>query len=248
MRITAWQVKSSESSRVHTVGFTSPDGTWHTDSDHGSHQAAVDRAIVLNGRLMQYVYIMGDEAGSIVWHVGYYHQVGGTWIPMATCSRAEARRMVIRLNSPDLPQPTIGEMGWVRAASDAHVGWPLASEASLAGKAGFLIHMSQQPAASQAHQDEPQQAHQHPLASFTYPDGELAIQAILAASARPDVQVWLLTELFVKSWRPQIQALAQRIVNDLNDPTYDELESPEARQMRLARNIHRLIHSRLKQS
>lgn len=147
--------------------------------------------------------------------------------------------MVMRLNDPRLHR--MGQQ------QDPEI-WPLASEASPAGKAGFLIHMSQQPAASQAHQDEPQQAHQHPLASFTYPDGELAIQAILAASARPDVQVWLLTELFVKSWRPQIQALAQRIVNDLNDPTYDELESPEARQMRLARNIHRLIHSQLKQS
>lgn len=218
MRITAWQVKSSESGRVHTVGFTSPDGIfWHTDSDHGSHQAAMDRAAALNGRLMQYVYIMGDEAGSVVWHVGYYHQVGGTWIPMATCSRAEARQMVMRLNDPQLPQPTIGEMGWVRAASDAHMG-------------------------------QQQDPDIWPLASFTYPDGELAMQAILVAAARPDVQVWLLTELFAKSWRPQIKALAQRIINDLNDPTYDELESPEARQMRLARNIHRLIHSQLKQS
>lgn len=29
MRITAWQVKSSESSRVHTVGFTSPAAPEH---------------------------------------------------------------------------------------------------------------------------------------------------------------------------------------------------------------------------
>lgn len=32
-----------------TVGFYAPDGQWHTDSDHGSQDAAGDRAAYLNG-------------------------------------------------------------------------------------------------------------------------------------------------------------------------------------------------------
>jgi len=32
-----------------TVGFYSPDGTWHTDSDHGDRDSAAARVHYLNG-------------------------------------------------------------------------------------------------------------------------------------------------------------------------------------------------------
>ena len=34
---------------LYTVGFYSPDGEWHTDSDHGNKDAAADRVHYLNG-------------------------------------------------------------------------------------------------------------------------------------------------------------------------------------------------------
>jgi len=34
---------------LYTVGFYSPGGEWHPDSDHGSKQAAADRVAFLNG-------------------------------------------------------------------------------------------------------------------------------------------------------------------------------------------------------
>jgi hypothetical protein len=32
-----------------TVGHYSPDGTWHTDSDHGDKETAAERVMQLNG-------------------------------------------------------------------------------------------------------------------------------------------------------------------------------------------------------
>jgi len=34
---------------LYTVGFYSPDGKWHTDSDHESKKEAADRVHFLNG-------------------------------------------------------------------------------------------------------------------------------------------------------------------------------------------------------
>lgn len=34
---------------LYTVGFYSPDGQWHTDSDHGSQEEAAERCHYLNG-------------------------------------------------------------------------------------------------------------------------------------------------------------------------------------------------------
>jgi hypothetical protein len=36
-------------SGFYTVGFYSPDGTWHAESDHDSRKGAADRVAYLNG-------------------------------------------------------------------------------------------------------------------------------------------------------------------------------------------------------
>lgn len=44
----AWIYIKSEPG-LWTVGHHSPNGTWHTDSDHASPEAAAKRAAMLNG-------------------------------------------------------------------------------------------------------------------------------------------------------------------------------------------------------
>lgn len=45
---TSWVYVQSEPG-LWTVGFYAPDGTWHSDSDHGDRTAAGDRVHYLNG-------------------------------------------------------------------------------------------------------------------------------------------------------------------------------------------------------
>lgn len=46
--MTTWVYLKTEP-RLWTVGFFAPDGSWHTDSDHGSKEDAAQRVILLNG-------------------------------------------------------------------------------------------------------------------------------------------------------------------------------------------------------
>jgi hypothetical protein len=43
-----WAYVQSEPT-LWTVGFYSPDGKWHTESDHGTPEAAAERCAWLNG-------------------------------------------------------------------------------------------------------------------------------------------------------------------------------------------------------
>jgi hypothetical protein len=46
--VTGWVYRRTEPG-LWTVGFYAPDGTWHTDSDHDSAEAAAERVAWLNG-------------------------------------------------------------------------------------------------------------------------------------------------------------------------------------------------------
>ena len=46
--MTCWVYIQSETS-LWTVGFFSPDGQWHGDSDHDSRESAAERVHYLNG-------------------------------------------------------------------------------------------------------------------------------------------------------------------------------------------------------
>ena len=46
---TTWVYVRSDSERLWTVGFFSPDGEWHTDSDHDTRESAAERVHYLNG-------------------------------------------------------------------------------------------------------------------------------------------------------------------------------------------------------
>ena len=48
MNTTTWVYIRSEPG-LYTVGFYAPDGTWHTDSDHGNREDAARRVNYLNG-------------------------------------------------------------------------------------------------------------------------------------------------------------------------------------------------------
>lgn len=50
--MTTWVYKETEwygGEILYTVGFYSPDGTWHTDSDHEDREVAAKRTAWLNG-------------------------------------------------------------------------------------------------------------------------------------------------------------------------------------------------------
>jgi hypothetical protein len=63
MASTNWVYVRSES-RLWTVGFYSPDGEWHTDSDHGSREEATQRVHYLNGgskpELLNFAKLISD--------------------------------------------------------------------------------------------------------------------------------------------------------------------------------------------
>jgi hypothetical protein len=50
--MTTWVYKRTEPG-LWTVGFYAPDGTWHTDSDHGSPDEAAARVHFLNGGVVR---------------------------------------------------------------------------------------------------------------------------------------------------------------------------------------------------
>ena len=44
-----WTDENGFSHNLYTVGHYAPDGTWHTDSDHGDREDAAKRVAYLNG-------------------------------------------------------------------------------------------------------------------------------------------------------------------------------------------------------